>query len=771
MKKSLLTTIGIIVAISTTITTGIVTTKCLQNKETEISKISEETANTKNTKIEKTTYAGKDTDNLLAENDVIGTWDASATEQDHVTATLYSDGRFVISGTGKMKDYSCSSDRPWDTKRKEIKTAEIQEGITSVGYDVFAYCSSLTNINIPEGVKSIGWEAFSECSNLISVNIPNSVIDIERWAFYRCSSLTSINIPNSVTSIGDIAFCGCSSLTSINIPEGVTRIGPETFDGCSNLTSIEIPSSVTTIGDGAFEGCSSLTSIEIPSSVTSIGGGAFSNCSNLTSINIPEGVTSIGTYAFEACSSLTAININENNKNYTSENGVLFNKYKTEIICYPAGKEEKEYIIPNSVTSIGNGAFDGCSNLISINIPNSVTSIGWNVFKDCDSLTSINIPEGVTSIGAYAFEACSSLTRINIPNSVTNIGDIAFSGCSSLKGINVDKNNKDYTSDNGILFNKDKTEIICYPAGKEEKEYIIPDIVTSIGYGAFKGCSSLISINIPNSVTSIGEIAFKGCSSLIRINIPNSVTSIGAYAFIHCSSLTNIEVPSSVTDIGLSAFYGCKHIEVVAIDEKTAGEVTIQLPELVKRSLDENDILYAKGKDPTLANCTISKEEGTMTFKVDDMIREDIKIRINDGALDGVTVVVVVVPSGRIFYSETKPTTKDVTATIFIAKGEEMINNNGSKEHVFTENGTFTFKYKDKEGKEKEATAKVDNILLKGDANGDGKVDLKDILAINKHRLGKAELAGGYLEAADVTGDNKVDLKDILQINKYRLGK
>ena len=499
---------------------------------------------------------------------------------------------------------------------KNLTSITIPEGITSIGYDAFYMCSSLTSINvsennknycsvdgvlfnkdkteliqypikkegtsykIPNSVTSIGDSVFRCCENLTSITIPNSVTSIGQEAFWGCSSLISITIPNSVTSIGDSAFFCCENLTSITIPEGVTSIGRYAFDECSSLTSITIPNSVTSIGDGAFRRCKNLTSITIPNSVTSIGDSAFWGCSSLTNITIPEGITSIGDDAFYMCSSLTSINVSENNKNYCSVDGVLFNKDKTELIQYPIKKEGTSYKIPNSVTSIGDRIFRWCENLTSITIPNSVTSIGqeaflgcssltsitipnsvtsiekW-VFAECSSLTSITIPEGVTSIGSYAFYDCSSLTSITIPEGVTSIGNWALSGCSSLTSINVSDNNKNYSSIDGVLFNKDKTEIIMYPYRKESTSYDIPNSVTSIGRYAFEYCNILTNITIPNSVTSIESDAIYDCSNLTRLAIPSSVTSIGNQAFIFCKSLEKVLCLGNASKLGSDAFKGC----------------------------------------------------------------------------------------------------------------------------------------------------------------------------------------------------------------------
>ena len=203
------------------------------------------------------------------------------------------------------------------------------------------------------------------------------------------AGIEEVEIPDTVTEIGSYAFHNFLELKKINIPNSVTRIGQEAFDYCINLTSITIPNSVTSIGYGAFTWCSSLTSIAIPESVTSIGSYAFSWCSSLTSITIPESVTSIGIMTFSKCSSLTNINVSDNNKNYSSIDGVLFNKDKTEIIKYPIKKDGTSYVIPNSVTSIGDSTFSNCSSLTNITIPNSVTNIGEFAFNSCISLTSI----------------------------------------------------------------------------------------------------------------------------------------------------------------------------------------------------------------------------------------------------------------------------------------------------------------------------------------------------------------------------------------------
>jgi hypothetical protein len=247
-------------------------------------------------------------------------------------------------------------------------------------------------------ITSIESVAFSGCTSLISVIIPDSVTSIELSAFQNCSSLTSVTIPNSVTRIETQAFDNCTSLTSVTIPDSVTTIEGSAFYSCTSLTSVTIPNSVTSIGGSAFSGCSSLTSVTIPDNVTSIGAYTFNHCTSLTSVTIPSSVTSIGNSAFEGCSSLTAIDVDAANTAYISIDGVLYNKDKTSLLQYPGGIADS-FIIPDNVTSIGEGAFVGCS-LSSITIGNSVTSIGTNAFGSCENLTSVTF-EGAIAAGSF----------------------------------------------------------------------------------------------------------------------------------------------------------------------------------------------------------------------------------------------------------------------------------------------------------------------------------------------------------------------------------
>ncbi len=273
-----------------------------------------------------------------------------------------------------------------------------------------------------------------------------------------------------------------------------------------------------------------IKTVIIQSGVTNIGAYAFQDCSKLISVTIPKSVIIIATHAFEDCTSLTSIDI------------------------------------PEKITSIAPALFYGCTSLTNVIIPKSVTDIYNHAFQKCSSLSNIIIPEGVTTIGYDAFTGCKSLTSVNIPESVTNIREDVFEDCNNLTNINVSENNLKYSSENGILFDKNKTKLLKYPEGKVDiQQYEIPNTIMSIESYAFYNCSSLVNVVIPKGVTNIGYSAFRKCSSMTNIIIPAGVINIGRNTFQNCSSLINITIPEGVTNIGYLAFEDCTNLKNINV--------------------------------------------------------------------------------------------------------------------------------------------------------------------------------------------------------------
>jgi hypothetical protein len=463
-------------------------------------------------------------------------------------------------------------------------------------------------------------------------SVTYAVTDIAEGGFYNCTGLGSVTIPMGVTILGDGAFSDCTGMTEISIPEGVTRFGEEVFANCYNLASITIPDSVIEMGDYPFYDCRNLTEIvvgnnnpifssldgvlfnkdrttllqcpggkdgvyTVPNSVTSIGDYAFEECGWLTKVVIPDSVTNIGVDVFYGCFILKEIVVGNNNPNFSSLDGVLFNKDRTMLLLCPEGKNG-EYTIPNGVITISDYAFSNCEFLTSMVIGDSVTEIGSNAFYLCSGLTSVVIGNGVTVIGDNAFSNCTSLMNLAIGNSVTDIGNYAFTICYSLKSVTIP---------NGVISIGNFAFSLCYDLEK----ITIPDSVTSLGEGAFRYCSNLSDISIPDELTNIGIDAFYECNQLPlilfsiggktlvrysesnmaaeysiptsvdyianaafayneyleKVTIPENVTYVGRYAFLYCAALADISIPDILTDFGADAFYGCDQLPPILFSD------------------------------------------------------------------------------------------------------------------------------------------------------------------------------------------------------------
>lgn len=408
---------------------------------------------------------------------------------------------------------------------RSLTAVTIPRSVTSIGIGTFQFCLSLTSVTFEGNAPSMGSSVFYRTSSELTIRfyevatgfttptwmgyqtevafafltytisnnevtitegdesyvgelvIPGTIMgypvtSIGTSAFSDCHGLRSVTIPDSVTSIRDSAFYNCMSLTSVTIPEGVTSIGESAFCRCPSLTSVIIPGSVTSIGSWAFYLCTSLTIETIPDRVTSIGSWAFGGCFSLSNVTIPDSVTSIGSYAFFSCDSLEKFEVSPENAHFSSLDGIIFDKTLTTLLHYPAGKGDDSYEIPDSITSLGEGAFGGCYRLTSVTIPDRVTSIGEGAFLSCIRLTSMTIPGSVTSIGGKTFGGCSNLTNVTIPDGVISIGERAFEYCTSLTSVTI------------------------------------PDSVTSINFGAFSYCDRLISVTFEGNAPVMGPFIF-----------------------------------------------------------------------------------------------------------------------------------------------------------------------------------------------------------------------------------------------------------------------
>ena len=516
-------------------------------------------------------------------------------EGDNLTWTFDSStGKLTISGTGKMKEYTYGQ-APWYSHHNAIKTVEIAEGVASIGDYAFDGCSSLTSIEMPSSVTSIGERAFFSCSSLTSVSFGENsqLTSIGSQAFYWCGSLTSIEIPSSVTSVGNSAFSGCSNLTNITI---LSR-DAEIYDSSSTIPS------VTTIygyADSTAQAYAEKYGNKVvPIAFSGWGGMCGAEENNLQwRLDRNTGILTIsGTGDMQDYKSYAPWrNYNSYIRSVVIEDGVTS---IGERAFYGCEQYITDISIANSVESIGSSAFSGCVGLTEITLPKNLTEIGASAFGGCTALTSIELPASLSVLNDSAFNACYELENITIQegnvyfcveddilynadktklilissakqgeliilDSVQNIGSQAFSNSKNISSIKLQSESKNYTVEDDILYNKEKTSIIAVP-GRKVGTVIIADGVTEIG-SAFWGCSLVTKIVIPDSVTRIGSSAFRECASLKSITIPSSVLSIGDRIFNGCASLEEVVIPASVEHMDGYVFYGCENLKKVEFE-------------------------------------------------------------------------------------------------------------------------------------------------------------------------------------------------------------
>lgn len=434
----------------------------------------------------------------------------------------------------------------------------IPEGVTSISEHAFNYYRGLTSISIPKSVTSIGWSAFNGCENLATVYVS----DIEAWCnidFQNANSnplcngadlylnqekVTEIVIPENITVLNESVFEGCTSISSVRIHKKVTSVGHSAFEECVNLQSVYIEDLISwcdidfgvwcgnPLENGAdlYLNEEKVVNLVIPKEVTWIRDSAFVGCGSIISVHIPKSVTSVGSYAFKGCSNLKKVYAEDLtawcNMSFGSDGS---NPLSNGADLYLNENKATHITIPQDVTIIRSGIFQGYTGLESITISENVENIQYYAFEGCTGLTDIDIPKGVNSIGSAAFRGCSSLTSIIVPEGVTCIESRTFEGCTGLTSVDL------------------------------------PSSINYIESGAFLNCESLASIEIPENVINIEARVFEGCTSLRNVQIPENVTEIEYRMFYACKNLDNVIIPENVSGIGIEAFYGCEVLTSINI--------------------------------------------------------------------------------------------------------------------------------------------------------------------------------------------------------------
>jgi len=364
---------------------------------------------------------------------------------------------------------------------------------------------------------------------------------------YGASVISVIDMSEvtELTKISNGGFAELKALTQVKLPAQIKTIEAGAFYNDKNLVSVTFPEELQSVGAMAFYNNQSLLQIKLGSKLETIGRQAFLNCTSLVNdiIKIPASVSSIGEGAFSMLTPVTDFIVDAANENYCSVDGLLYDKQKTVLLAVPA-------------------AYKGV-----VDVAQSVVRLGAFSAAGCRKMTGINIPAGLSEIGDAAFLYDEKLTSLSLPASLTNIGEDVFNGLDAMEAVNVAPGCPILSSDNGVLFNADKTSLLLYPAMKTAESYTLPDCTTEIGLSAFYGQKYMKAVKLPMGLKTVSDMAFAGSVALESIFIPASVDSLGVSAFESCHNLKSVVIDANISTIPANCFIDCRSLSEISLPE------------------------------------------------------------------------------------------------------------------------------------------------------------------------------------------------------------